>query len=99
MEALITIPSHVIRFNADGSTEDNYGNRGTWRTEDNVLIEGDGTRTTYFIDGDTLALIYPGESFVEPILEDDSLPNEAVIVLQNIFDEDTMIRLFFKRKG
>ena len=99
MDALITPPSHTIRFNANGSTEDNYGNRGTWRVEGNILIEGDGTRSTYFIDGDNLTFIYPAESFVEPILEDDNLPNEAVIVLQDIFNEDTNIRLFFKRKG
>ena len=97
MEDVIT-PRLTIRFNADGSSEDDQGNRGTWRVEGNILIDGDGERVKYFVDGDDLTLIYSSEFLMDILREDDDLTDEARAVFREIFDEDVKIRLFFKRK-
>ena len=88
----------TIRFNADGSSEEDQGNRGTWWVEGNILIDEDGERTKYFVDGDNLTLIYSSEFLLDALREDDDLTDEALVWLREIFDEDVNIRLFFKRR-
>lgn len=94
----------TIRFNADGSWEDNSGESGTWRVEGNSLIsveDGDEEIIKYFVDGDDLTLIFSSESFLETGRNDEDLTNEEVALfrfLEAVLDEDTNIRLFYKRK-
>ena len=88
----------ILRFNADGSFEDNQGDSGTWRVEGNILIDDDEERINYFVDGDNLTLIYPSEVLLDALLEDESLTDEVRSLFSDIFDEDTKIRVFFKRR-
>ena len=94
----------TIRFNAAGSWEDNSGESGTWRVEGNSLIsveDGDEESIKYFVDGDDLTLIFSSESFLETAPNDEDLTNEEVALfrfLEAVLDEDTNIRLFYKRK-
>ena len=87
----------VIRFNADGSWEDSHGDSGTWREDDSIVIMG-GYEIKYFVDGDDLILIFPSEFWQDALREDDDLDPETRVFLNAIFDEDTNIRLFFKRR-
>lgn len=82
----------VIRFNADGSWEDSHGDSGTWREDDSIVIMS-GYEIRYFVDGDDLILILPSK-FLLDSLEDDELDE----LLREIFDADTNIRFFFKRR-
>ncbi len=94
----------TIRFNADGSWEDNSGEGGTWRVESNSLIfveDGDEESIKYFVDGDDLTLIFSSEPFLETVRNDEDLTNEEVALfrfLEAVFDEDTNIRFLYKRK-
>ena len=92
----------TIRFNADGSWEDDSGGSGTWRVEGNTLItvDEDDTedRVKYFVDGDDLTLIFSSEYLLDSFREDDDFTDEDIVLFREIFDEDTNIRFFFKRK-
>ena len=87
----------VIRFNADGSWEDSHGDNGTWREDDSIVIMG-GYEIKYFVDGDDLILIYPSEVLLDAFRADEDFTDEDVVLFRGIFDEDTNIRFFFKRK-
>ena len=93
----------TIRFNADGSFEDDQGSSGTWRVDGNTLImveDGDEERAKYFVDGNDLTLIFSSEMLLDVWREDEDFTDEDVEALGESFglDEDTNIRLFYKRK-
>ena len=87
----------VIRFNADGSWEDSHGDSGTWREDDSIVIMG-GYEIKYFVDGDDLILILPSEFLLDAFRADEDFTDEDVVLFRGIFDEDTNIRFFFKRR-
>lgn len=101
----LPITRWTLRFNADGSFEDDQGSRGTWRVEGNTLImveDGDEERIKYFVDGDDFTLIYPSEFLLNLLREDDNFTDELDAFFREIFsfgDEDINIRFFFKRSG
>ena len=91
----------TVRFNADGSYEDDQGGRGTWRVEDNIFIQvenGEEARIRYFVDGDDLTFIFDFEFLMDGLREDGDLTDEELVLIRDILDEDVKIRLFFKRK-
>ena len=91
----------TIRFNADGSYEDDLGGRGIWWVEGNILIQvenGEEGRVRYFVDGDDLTFIFDFESLMDSLREDGELTDEELVLIRDTFDEDVKIRLFFKRK-
>ena len=93
----------TVRFNADGSFEDDEGGSGTWRVDGNTLImveDGDEERAKYFVDGNDLTLIFSSEMLLDVWREDEDLTDEEVETLEEVFslDEDINIRLFYKRK-
>ena len=90
----------IIRFNADGSFEDDQGNSGTWRVEGNTLVtveDGDEERVKYFVDGNDLTLIFSSEMLLDVFREDEDLTDEEVEALEEIFrlDEGINIRFFY----
>ena len=93
----------TVRFNADGSFENDQGNRGAWRVESNILItveDGDEERIKYFVDGDDLTLIYSSEFVLNSLREDEDFTDLEVALFREVFDfdEDTNVRFFFKRR-
>ena len=95
----------TIRFNADGSFEDDQGGSGTWRVEGNSLIrveDGDEERVKYFVDGDDLTLIhsFSWEWLLYALVEDQDFTDEEIELLEKALglDEDTNIRVFYKRR-
>ena len=93
----------TIRFNADGSFEDDQGSSGTWRVEGNTLImveDGEEERVKYFVDGNDLTLIFPSEWLLEAFTEDEDFTDEEVEIIGEVLglDEDTNIRFFYKRR-
>ena len=93
----------TIRFNADGSFEDDQGNSGTWRVEGNTLVtveDGDEERVKYFVDGNDLTLIFSSEMLLDVFREDEDLTDEEVEALEEIFrlDEGISIRFFYMRR-
>lgn len=92
----------TIRFNADGSWEDDSGDSGTWRVEGNTLItvDEDDTeeRVKYFVDGDDLTLIFSSELLLDAFRADEDFTDLDVAMFEMIFAEDTNIRFFLKRK-
>ena len=91
----------TLRFNADGSYEDDQGGRGTWWVEGNILIQagnGEEERIRYFVDGDDLTFIFDYEFLMDSFREDGDLTDEELVFIRDILDEDVKIRLFFKRK-
>ena len=91
----------TVRFNADGSYEDDQGGRGTWWVEGNILIQvenGEEGRIRYFVDGDDLTFIFDFEFLMDSLREDGDLTDEELVLIRDILDEDVKIRLFFKRK-
>ena len=91
----------TIRFNADGSFEDDQGSSGTWNVEGNTLVtveDGDEERVKYFVDGNDLTLIFSSEMVLDVWREDEDLTDEEVEALEEILDEGINIRLFYKRK-
>ncbi len=58
----------LIRFNNDGTFQDNQGDAGTWRTQGNELItteNGQTDRVKYFIHNNELSLIFPLTFFTD----------------------------------
>ena len=93
----------TIRFNADGSFEDDQGNSGTWRVDGNTLTmveDGDEERAKYFVDGNDLTVIFPWGWLLDAFRDDEDITDEEVEALEEIFglDEDINIRLFYMRK-
>lgn len=93
----------TVRFNADGSFEDDEGSSGTWRVDGNTLImveDGDEERAKYFVDGNDLTLIFSSEMLLDVWREDEDLTDEEVEALEEVFGlgEDINFRLFYKRK-
>ena len=90
----------TLRFNADGSYEDDQGGHGTWWVEGNILkvANGEEERIRYFVDGDDLTFIFEFEFLMDGLREDGDLTDEELVLIRDILDEDVKIRLFFKRK-
>ena len=91
----------TLRFNADGSYEDDLGGRGTWWVEGNILIQienGEEARVRYFVDGDDLTFIFDYEFLMDSLREGGDLTDEELVLIRDILDEDVKMRLFFKRK-
>ena len=51
-------PFTTIRFNRDGSYEDNHGGLGSWDVDGNTLIIDGEVMCRYFADGNELAFIF-----------------------------------------
>jgi len=91
-------PILTIRFNADGAYTDDHGGSGTWRVEGNILITvgtGGVERIKYFVAGDDLTLIFP---LLDSLRDSADFNNEDFTLFREIFDADTNVRFFFKRK-
>ena len=93
----------TIRFNADGSFEDDQGSSGTWEVEGNTLImveDGDEERAKYFVDGNDLTLIFSSEMLLDVFRDDEDFTDEEVEAIGEILGlgEDTNIRFFYKRR-
>ena len=52
------LPFTTIRFNRDGSYEDNHGGLGSWDVDGNTLIIDGEVMCRYFADGNELAFIF-----------------------------------------
>ena len=94
----------TVRFNADGSYEDDLGGRGTWWVEGNILIiqiengEEERFKFKYFVDGDDLTVILDFEDLMDSLREDGDLTDEELVFIRDILGEDVKIRFFYKRK-
>ena len=94
----------TMRFNGDNTWEDDSGNKGTWRIEDDVLEltdEEDSTvqRFKYFLDGDDLTLILTQEYFLSLLRQMEDFDAEAYEFYNEILEEGDVLRFFFKRKS
>ena len=88
------IPRLEIRFNADGTTEDDQGGMGTWKIENNQLFL-DGESGTYYLDGDDLTLIISKTEFLEYA----DFTEEDYRIFNELLEPDDTVRMFFKRKS
>ena len=91
------------RYNADNTWEDNSGNKGTWRIEEDDIIitdeDGDVTRAGYFLDGDDLTIIFTKAQFLAVLRQAEDFDAEVYEVYNVVLDEDDVVRSFYTRKS
>ena len=91
------------RYNADSTWEDNHGNKGTWRIEDDDLIitneDGAITRARYFLDGDDLTIIFTKAQFLAILRQAEDFDAAVYEMYKEILDENDVVRFFYKRKS
>ena len=81
-------PFATVRFNADGTYEDDRGDFGSWEVDGNTLIIDSEVMCRYFADGDDLTLI----------LRLGDAPEDYPADMVEILGRDAVFRLFLKRK-
>ena len=94
-------PILTIRFRANGSFENDQGDRGTWRVEGDIsilVVDGDESRSKYSVDGDDLTLVFTDELWLASLRENDAFTEQNEALFSEMFDEDTNISFFFKRR-
>lgn len=93
----------TMRLNADNTWQDDSGNRGTWRIEDDVLALTDEDDTVQrfkcFLDGDDLTLILTKEYFLSLLRQMDGFDAVGYEFYREILGENDVFRFFFKRKS
>ena len=82
------VPFATVRFNADGTYEDDRGDFGSWDVDGNVLLIDSEVMCRYFADGDDLTLIF----------RIDDAPEDFPADMVEILGRDTVFRFFLKRK-
>ena len=96
-------PRVEMRFNSDGSWQDDYGSKGTWRIENNQLTLSDDTgeteRWTYYLDGDDLTLIFTKAQFLSYLRQSGDFTEEDNRLLDQLLGPNDAVRLFFQRKA
>ena len=93
----------MVRFNADNTWEDDTGDAGTWRIDDDELVntneDGAVERSKYFLDGDNLTLIYTKAIFLEILRQDDDFDAEVYEMFNTFLNADDVFRIFYKRSS
>ena len=87
-DPLEDFPFVTIRFNADGTYEDDRGDFGSWDVDGNTLIIDGERLCRYFADGDDLTLIF----------RLDDAPDDFPADMVEILGRDAVFRFFLKRK-
>ena len=91
----------VLRFNSDGSYEDNTGDAGTWSVSGNrlTITDADGETDTfsYFADGDDLTLIFSHDDLLKEFREEFSTEEDQEL-FDAMFGEDDNVRFHFTRR-
>ena len=86
----------TIRLNADGSYEDNHGDKGSWdvyRDELIMSIDNQELRPRYFVDGDELTLIFELLEVLEQGFDD-----EDYLLFRQMFNRNATFRIFWRRR-
>ena len=93
----------VLRFNADGTFEDNSGSSGVWSVQDDVLTivaeDGFTIQCQYDVDGDDLTLILNKERYLNLIRQSggqDEIDPEIQALLDILFGNENTLRLFYR---
>ena len=93
----------VLRFNADGTFEDNSGSSGVWSVQDDVLTivaeDGFTIQCQYSVGGDDLTLILNKERYLNLIRQSggqDEIDPEIQALLDILFGNENTLRLFYR---
>ncbi len=93
----------VLRFNADGTFEDNSGSSGVWSVQDDVLTivaeDGFTIQCQYDVDGGDLTLILNKERYLNLISQfggQDEIDPEIQALLDILFGNENTLRLFYR---
>ena len=93
----------VLRFNADGTFEDNSGSSGVWSVQDDVLTivaeDGFTIQCQYSVDGDDLTLILNKERYLNLVRQSggqDEIDPEIQALLDILFGNENTLRLFYR---
>ena len=93
----------VLRFDADGTFEDNSGSKGVWSVQGDVLTivaeDGFTIQCQYFVEGDALTLVLNKERYLNLIRQSegsDEIEPEIQALLDILFGVDNTLRLFYR---
>lgn len=93
----------VLRFNADGTFEDNSGSTGVWSIQGDVLTivaeDGFTIQCQYSVDGDDLTLALNKERYLNLIRQSGGtgeIDPEIQALLDILFGGENALRLFYR---